>query len=449
MHIEKRFVFENCSRFFRFFAPVYFTWEHRFLQILGKYKRTIVFSIIGKSIISANTAKLTMLDLRKTLTLLVLLPVFCFPAHSQRSDSFWKKIVNVISAPSMELDPTAVYQPAPRWSVAVSGELHQAGITQENWLDYIYMFDEDSGGGSELLQAFASTKLLGGVDKVIGLQVGYGNLSLGWNQRIGGDKAGSNTSFSFDYLAPGYALQLQYFDFRRPVDYEMRIALSGDWGDLEDSGQTEKPGRMTTFIADAFYAFNRRSFAYSAVYKGNVVQRRSAGTWMFGLKYLQGLVEYDPDEIISELLFGMVRQDTRQVSFGGGFSYNLVPFHRQPGPDGKGLRNLTFNVTAIPMVTLFNQFSSTMRNNFMEEDPVWTKNVINGKLHVNYVFKAGAIYSWDRFFIGVSGSYDSYNYKGSTNVPEEMSDYSIEFDKVHSSGRFSRWSASLKLCVKF
>jgi hypothetical protein len=407
-----------------------------------------VFSINGKKSIFANIEKQTMLDLRKTLALLFLLPACSFPAFSQRPDSFWGKIVDMISAPSMELDPSAVYQPAARWNVAVSGELNQAGITQENKIDFSYLFDEEDGGRTNL-HAFTSTKLLGGVDKVIGLQVGYGNLSLGWNQRIGGDGVGSNTSFSFDYLAPGYALQLQYFDFRRPVDYEMGIQLGEGWDDFEDSGQTEKPGRMTTFIADAFYAFNRRSFAYSAVYKGNVVQRRSAGTWMFGIKYLQGLVEYDPDElIISDILFGLVRQDTRQASFGGGFSYNLVPFHRQPGADGKGLRNLTINLTAIPMVTLFNQFSSSMMNIYLEEDPVLTKNVINGKLHVNYVFKAGAIYSWDRFFIGVSGSYDSYNYRGSTDIPQVYSDSDVDFDKIHSSGRFSRWSASLKLCVK-
>ena len=176
----------------------------------------------------------------------------------------------------MELDTGAVYQPAPRWSVAVSGELHQAGTSMENKLDYVFTPDGDAGGDSELLDASSSIRLMGGVDKVIGLQVGYGNLSLGWNHIVGGDRASTNTSFSFDYLAPGYALQLQYFDFRRPIDYEIKIGLGNDWGYMEDSGKTEKPGRMTTFIADAFYAFNRRTFAYSAVYKGNVIQRRSA-----------------------------------------------------------------------------------------------------------------------------------------------------------------------------
>ena len=349
----------------------------------------------------------------------------------------------------MELDPLAVYQPAPRWSVAVSGELHQAGITQENTSDFTYYYSD--AGGSQKVQVFTSTELKGGLDKGIGLQVGYGNLSLGWNQRIGRDRENSkNTSFSFDYLAPGYALQLQYFDFRRPVDYEFKMLFEDDWGDLEESGQTNKPGRMTSFIADAFYAFNRRSFAYSAVYKGNVIQRRSAGTWMFGVKYLQGLVEYDPEEVLSELWFGMSRQDTRQVSFGGGFSYNLVPFHRQPGDDGKGLRNLTFNLTAIPLVTLFNQFSSTMNSSDLQGgDPVVTKSVINGKMRLNYVFRAGAIYTWDRMFVGVSGSYDSYSYTGSTAIPSEMSDETMLFDKIQSSGHFSRWSASLKLCVKF
>lgn len=392
-----------------------------------------------------------MLGLRKTLTLFVLMPAFCLPAHSQRTDSFWKKIVNVIAAPSMELDTSAVYQPAPRWSIAVSGELHQAGITQVNDIDCVFPYLEEEGGGRfDEMEAFASSKLLGGVDKGIGIQVGYGNLALGWNQRIGGDKGNTNTTFSFDYLAPGYAFQLQYFDFRRPVDYEMRISFGDDGFVIDGSGQTDNPGRMTTIIADAFYAFNRRSFAYCAAYKGNVVQRRSAGTWMFGVKYLQGSVEYDPNEdIIHEMLLGMVRQDTRQVAFGGGFSYNLVPYHRQPGADGKGLRNLTFNVTAIPMVTLFNQFSSIMISNWGEGDSAPTKNVINGKLHVNYVFRAGAIYSWDRFFLGLSGSYDSYNYKGATKIPEEMSDSEVVLGKIHTSGRFSRWSASLKLCVKF
>jgi hypothetical protein len=390
-----------------------------------------------------------MLDLRKILTLLILLPACCLSAYSQQPDSFWKKMVNAISAPSLELDPMAVYQPAPRWSVAVSGELHQAGITQENTLDIVFYYDEEEGGGSDKMEVYTETSLQGGLDKGIGLQIGYGNLSLGWNQRIGTDKASTNRAFSFDYLAPGYALQLQYFDFRRPADYDLHILFGNDWDDFVISGKTDKPGRMTSFIADAFYAFNRRTFAYNAVYKGNVIQRRSAGTWMFGVKYLQGLVEYDPEDFLSEFWFGMTRQDTRQVSFGGGFSYNLVPFHRQPGDDGKGLRNLTFNLTAIPMVTLFNQFSSTMRNDAQEGNPVEVKNVINGKMRLNYVFKAGAIYSWDRLFVGVQGSYDSYSYTGSTDVPEEMSDEQIAFDTIRSSGRFSRWSASLKLCVKF
>ena len=32
---------------------------------------------------------------------------------------------------------------------------------------------------------------------------------------------------------------------------------------------------------------------------------------------------------------------------------------------------------------------------------------------------------------------------------KDNTDELIEFDKVYSSGRFSRWSASLRLCVKF
>ena len=34
-------------------------------------------------------------------------------------------------------------------------------------------------------------------------------------------------------------------------------------------------------------------------------------------------------------------------------------------------------------------------------------------------------------------------------LTDYFSDEYAEFDKIYSSGRFSRWSASLKLCVKF
>ena len=168
---------------------------------------------------------------------------------------------------------------------------------------------------------------------------------------------------------------------------------------------------------------------------------------MFGTKFIYGLVESDPEDIIGVLTGGVGSQSSTQASFGAGASYNLVALHRQPDSESmNGLRNLTFNLTAIPMVTLFNKFSST----FYEQDPVSgefhkaLKSSMNGNLLVNYVVRAGAIFLWNRYSIGVSGRYDSYSYKGTTEIPLERI-----ISDVKTTGGFSRWSSSLRFSVRF
>ena len=382
----------------------------------------------------------------RQITAVILLALTSFQVVSQEKSSLWDKAVHLISAPSRELDPEAVFQPAPHWNVAVSGDLRQAGTSQRHDFTIAYaVLDDDGNMIVNETNAFILSKLQGNLDKSVGFNVGYGNLSLGWNQKVGGNREYINRSFSFDFLGAGYAVQLQYLDFEQPVEYEIRTGKKEGWNDVNISGRTDKPGRMKAFIADAFYAFNRRSFAYSAVYKGNMIQRRSAGTWMFGTKFIGGMVENDPGETISISTGGMYKNTTRQVSFGGGFSYNFVPLHRQPGEDLKGLRNLTVNVTAIPMVTLFNQFSSIRHDQTGDYGSDDMKVVMNGNLLINYVARAGVIYSWERYFTCLSASYDSYSYSGKSSIPFQGGYY----DKVKSSGHFERWSVGLKFCVKF
>ena len=382
----------------------------------------------------------------RQITAVILLALTSFQAVSQEKSSLWDKAVRLISAHSRELDPEAVFQPAPHWNVAVSGDLRQAGTSQRHDFTIAYAVLDDEGNMIvNETDAYILSKLQGNMDKSVGFQVGYGNLSLGWNQKVGGNREYINRSFSFDFLGAGYAVQLQYLDFEQPVEYEIRTGKKEGWDYENVSGRTDNPGRMKAFIADAFYAFNRRTFAYSAVYKGNMIQKRSSGTWMFGTKFIGGMVENDPDETISISTGGMYKNTTRQVSFGGGFSYNFVPFHRQPGEDLKGLRNLTVNVTAIPMVTLFNQFSSIRHDQTGDYGSDDMKVVMNGNLLINYVARAGVIYSWERYFTCLSASYDSYSYSGKSSIPFQGGYY----DKVKSSGHFERWSVGLKFCVKF
>lgn len=371
---------------------------------------------------------------------------FVFPCNAQEKTTLFDKVLGLISAPSRELDPMAVYQRAPSWTVSISSELRHAGINQKN--DFNLKYIDSYGIPQTYLIGSMDSWLYGGYDKSVGIQAGYGNLSLGWNQKLFGDKEFKNSNLSFDFTSSGYAFQFQYMDFTHPMGYELSLGVP-DTDDYSDtSGETENPARLRAFIADVSYSFNRRSFAYSAVYKGDKVQRRSAGSFMFGSKVINGLVEIAPEELISAMSAGVSRYTTTQVSFGGGYSYNFVALHRQPDEStGKGLRNLTFNLTAIPMVTLFNKFSSTTYEVDYNVGGVvkGPTTSMNGNLLINYVTRAGMIYSKENKYFSLYGSYDSFSFKGKMSIPYK--DQYINDCKI--TGRFARWSVGLRFGVKF
>ena len=148
----------------------------------------------------------------------------------------------------------------------------------------------------EEVPGLISSSIQSDVDKAVGIQMGYGNLSLSYSRKLAGE--GNDDYFSLDFMAAGYGVQAQYFNLSRPMAYRFVKGEEGHWAYENEEGTTSKPGYLRTFIVDAFYAFNRRTFAYSAAYKGNLFQRRSAGSWMFGTKLILGEYGMDPSEEI-------------------------------------------------------------------------------------------------------------------------------------------------------
>ncbi len=383
--------------------------------------------------------------LRLTLALAASLS-FLFPAHAQGQKGFIQRTLDRVLTPSRSLDPNVIYVPAPRWTLALTGDLRQASFTQTQ--DFFLPSAKLSPSGEMIIEEIPvhlSANLRGKIDKGIGIQAGYGDLCLSLSKNFGGE--GTDRVFSVDFQSAGYALQAQYFSYANPVNYHQIFGEEGHWAHRDEDGMTEKPGQLRSFLVDAFYAFNRRSFAYSAAYRGNLFQKRSAGSWMFGSKVILGEYCIDPEEEIAHWVNGQARQTTAQVSLGGGYSYNLVPFHRQPYAEkDKGLRNLTINLTFLPMVTFFNQFTSTAYNDL--ENGVYTrvdKDVRNGRLQVNYVARIGIGYTYNLFSVNLSASNNDYTYRGisAINYGGFMS------DAVETKGSFFRWTTTLRLGMRF
>lgn len=384
------------------------------------------------------------MTIRRIILVLTLVSFLC-PAGAQEKPSFFRRTIESLAAPSVELDPEAVYQPKAGWTFALTGELRQALFSQHS--DFVVRIAGEEGSSQET-PIMMNTTLRGDVHKVLGFQAGYGNLSLSLSKKLGG--GGENSTFAFDYMDAGYALQLQYFKYNQPIDYFFAIGWEGTDKYMSDEGVSNEPGMLKALIADAMYFFNRRAFSYSSAYRGNKIQRRSAGSWMFGTKVILSDYNMDPAEDFVSWSGGQARQSSSQVSFGGGYSYNFVPLHRHPyGDRDKGLRNITVNVTAMPLVTLFNLFSSTIyefdideNDNFVFE-PVW-RTRMNGKLKFNYVLRAGIGYCHDLYSFNISTSYDSFGYLGETVIVED--DQIRDMDTV---GEFSRWNVSLRIGKRF
>ena len=116
---------------------------------------------------------------------------------------------------------------------------------------------------------------------------------------------------------------------------------------------SDDPAKLECLYVDGYYVFNHKRFAYPAAYKAGLVQRRTAGSWMVTARYMQGNLYNTPDVALES--FNMVDGlNTIQASVGGGYSANFVCWHKDPtNIRDKGLRNITINLTALPVIAAF------------------------------------------------------------------------------------------------
>lgn len=94
-----------------------------------------------------------------------------------------------------------------------------------------------------------------------------------------------------------------------------------------------------------FYIFNHRKFSYPSAYTGKLVQKKSAGSFLVGAKYLHSNIRLpEQSTVVSSLVLDLIGYSTHQVSIGAGYSFNWVLYHRdaQTSKDIRRLRNLTF-----------------------------------------------------------------------------------------------------------
>lgn len=183
-----------------------------------------------------------------------------------------------------------------------------------------------------------------------------------------------------------------------------------------------------------------------------MVQRRSAGSFLVAAKYMYGNFQMDAsDKVLVSLVNGLARFETSQFSLGAGYSFNWVPYHRDAvSPhDLRGLRNLTVNVTAVPMLTLLNAITShqyayeSKTFDYVMDDA--QKYRMYSRIQPNFTARAAICYNTGRFYVNVWADYTRFVFRNRART-FSLADGDIA---LAQHGEFSSWMVNLQLNYRF
>ena len=369
-------------------------------------------------------------------------------------------LVTKFSPTGKHYDSTYIYRPKPQWMVRLNGNIQQTGVIFYNDMHADYF--EGGAPTTEMLDVGVKINMEEKVHYQMGVAVGWGGITAGWNWEIGRKSAEKNTSMYLAFKRNYYGLQLYYHNIKqKPNGTAWLVMDSEETGHIETGGfeaESDYAANLKEIVVDGYYAFNRKRFAYTAVYSGSVVQRRSAGSWMLGAKYMWAKMKFDDKDDFAQTGYQMITGFTvQQGSVGGGYSYNLVALHRNPtGEHEKGLRNLTFNATVMPMLTLLNSITTHRRLYDRDEEGQILETYTDskehswGKIHLNYVAYVGGIFSFNRYSLRLEGHYNYFKFRHQDHHDEVTLSEGNRLD-IHtkSHGHLYDWGVVMKFTVRF
>ncbi len=363
---------------------------------------------------------------------LLFLVTFLFMVVSARAQevTVWNKAKRILTKPA-NIDTMCVYQPRACFSLGVFSTAQRAGFHTDVKFGVYYPDDEPVFGISHY-------NLSENICKKVGLEVGYGNIGLGYGLEVGSRSAWKKSSFAFNFLGKTWGLRFNYFKITNPFTTGLTIGDEGDGNSFHDEFTTTENSILKNLAIDGYYVFNNKRFAYSAAYKMGFVQRRTAGSWMLTARYMQGSLYNSPEATwMSYNLLDCF--STLQASVGGGYSVNFVPWHRDPTDvRDHGLRNLTINLTAMPVITLLNYLKCSYYEN---ENEVIGEKVF--KVYClpmpNYVGSAALSLTFGRLYFSTQFTYNWFYFR-SRDAFDSTQLIPDHVDDLNFSGSFHDWT---------
>ena len=273
-----------------------------------------------------------------------------------------------------------------------------------------------------------------------GLEAGYGNVSLGYGIEVGPKSAWKKSALAFNILGKSWGVHLNYFRISNQFKSSLTIGTEGSEGYMHYDTIADELAVLRNFTIDGYYVFNNKRFAYPAAYKMSLIQRHTAGSWMLTARYMQGSLYNSPEASMDS--YNMVDCfNTMQASIGGGYSVNFVLWHKDPvGPRNEGLRNLTVNLTAMPMITVFNYLKTNTYQ--YDEDGQYSGEKVSKVLCYpmpNYIGSAAACLILGRVYLSAQFTYNWFYFRSNDAFNEKHLDIPEYLDDLSYRGAFHDW----------
>ena len=360
--------------------------------------------------------------------------------------TFWQKVNNVFVKPALT-DTTRIYQPKAGISLGTFNTVQKAGFD----VDVNFALDLGDLNQTGLSQYSLSENPC----KKVGLEIGYGKVILGYGLEVGPCSAWKKSSFGLGIIGKSWGAKFNYFKITNPFKSSLTLGEEGDDNYFHDEFITEEAAVLKSFTIDGYYAFNNKRFAFPATYKVGMVQRRTAGSWMLTARYMQGSL-YNSPEASWDSYNMLDCFTTLQASVGGGYSVNFVLWHRDPTDSrDKGLRNLTINLTAMPVITLVNYLKTTSYTFNFDEETGAMNNASEKVSKIwcypmpNYVGSAAVGLTLWRFFFSTQFTYNRFYFRSSHAFDANQMDIPDYVDDLNFRGSFHDWTLKAWLVYRF
>ena len=348
-----------------------------------------------------------------------------------------------------DVDTTRIYQPSKAClSLGLLTTGQKAGFDVD--VDFKVKFDDASS-----LDGISKYSLSENFCKKIGLEVGYGNASFNYSLEVGPRSAWKKSAFGLGIMGKSWGAKFNYSKITNPFISSLTVGQEGNEGYFHDEIITEEAAVLKNFTIDGYYAFNNKRFAYPAAYKIGLIQRHTAGSWMLTARYMQGSL-YNTPEASWDSYNMLDCFSTMQASVGGGYSVNFVLWHKDPvGPRDEGLRNLTINLTAMPVITFANYLKTTVYEFDLDEE--------NDEFHHTgervskiwcypmpiYIGSAAVGLTMWRFFFSTQFTYNRFYFRSRDAFNASQMDIPNYVDNLSFRGTFHDWMLKGILVYRF